>query len=161
VHPTAERFREKVRWDHDLDLQVHTFPEDTRTAEDAAEAVGCPLEAVAKTLVFDVGPQVLAVVASGAHEVDEAALAEHYDVDPHEVGPVDPDEVEGLLGWPVGGVPPLGHVGQVPRVVDELLVEQEEIWAAAGAPNALFPIDPEALVEAADAQVRSGFFTSV
>lgn len=158
MHPAAERFREEARREHGLEVEVHTFAEGTRTAKEAAEAVGCPLEAVAKSMVFEVGPQILVVVTSGAHRVDEDALAEHYGADPSEVAPADPDDVEDLLGWPVGGVPPFAHLGQVPRVIDALLMEQDEVWAAAGTPNALFPIDPERLREAADATVREGFF---
>lgn len=158
MHPAAERFQEQVRRDHGLEVEVHTFAEGTRTAREAAEAVGCPIEAVAKSMVFQVGPQILVVITSGAHRVSETALAEHYGVDPDEVGPADPQEVEDLLGWPVGGVPPFAHLGQVPRVMDPLLVEQKEVWAAAGTSNALFPIDPETLREAADATVREGLF---
>lgn len=158
MHPAAERFREQARRDHGLEVEVHTFAEGTRTAREAAEAVGCPIEAVAKSMVFEVGPQVLVVITSGAHRVSEAALADHYGVDPDEVRPADPDEIEDLLGWPVGGVPPFGHLARVPRVMDPLLVEQKEVWAAAGTSNALFPIDPGTLRDVADATVREGLF---
>jgi Cys-tRNA(Pro) deacylase len=146
----TETFRERAREDHGLDIDVQEFPEGTATAEDAAAAIGCNLGQIASSLAF-LADQLVVVVTSGANTVDTRTLATLRGV--HTAEMADPDDVEEVLGYSVGGVPPFGHDTQVSVYVDETLTEFETVWAAAGSSDAVFPIDPERLVEIADAIV--------
>ncbi|MGZ6643346.1 MAG: YbaK/EbsC family protein [Solirubrobacteraceae bacterium] len=118
---------------------VREFPAGTRTAADAARAIGCEVGAICKSLVFrraaDGAP--LLVIASGANRVDERAL---------EVGKADAAFVRKVTGAAIGGVPPFGHPQPIETVVDEDLLAYEEVWAAAGTPTHVFPIAPAELV---------------
>lgn len=122
--------------------RVACFDASTRTSEDAAAAVGCAVGQIAKSLVFrtkQTGRAVL-VVASGANRVDEkrvAALAGE------KIERADPDFVRRTSGFAIGGVPPFGHA-EAPFLIliDEDLQRHAEIWAAAGAPNAVFRLTP-------------------
>ena len=151
MHPRAETFSEQARETYDFDPAVEEFPEGTKTAEDAAAAVGCDVAQIASSLVFDVDGSLIVSVTSGANRVDEAALAEAVDADPDDASMADPDRIREQLGWSIGGVPPFCHERTVPVVVDETLLEFETVWAAAGTPQAVFPIDPDRLLEYADA----------
>ncbi len=151
MHPRAETFSERAREAYDFDPAIEEFPEGTKTAEDAAAAVGCDVAQIASSLVFDLEGALVVSVTSGANRVDEAALAESFDADPDDVSMADPDRIRDELGWSIGGVPPFCHDRQVPVVVDETLLEFETVWAAAGTPEAVFPIEPDRLLEYADA----------
>ena len=125
--------------------QVVESEHPTRTAKEAAQAVGCRVGQIAKSLVFrgaQSGCAVL-VIASGANRVDEGKLAS-------EVGePVEKPDAEFVrerTGFAIGGVPPLGHREPLPALIDEDLLKHEEIWAAAGNPNALFRLAPADLL---------------
>ena len=151
MHPRAETFSERARDVYEFDPAVEEFPEGTKTAEDAAAAVGCDVAQIASSLVFDLEGALVVSVTSGANRVDESALAESFDADPDDVSMADPDRIRDELGWSIGGVPPFCHDQPVPVVVDETLLEFETVWAAAGTPTAVFPIDPDRLLEYADA----------
>jgi prolyl-tRNA editing enzyme YbaK/EbsC (Cys-tRNA(Pro) deacylase) len=121
-------------------FEVLEFDAGTRTAEDAAAAIGCTAAEIAKSLVFRAasGRPVL-VVASGAHRVDERKIAAL-------IGEADADFVRETTGFAIGGVPPVGH-GTAPMVlIDESLMTFPEVWAAAGTPNAVFRLTPADLV---------------
>jgi prolyl-tRNA editing enzyme YbaK/EbsC (Cys-tRNA(Pro) deacylase) len=123
---------------------VSTFPEGTRTAADAAAAVGCDVAQIVKSLVFRraSGGAVL-VVASGANRVDEqkveALLGEP-------VGKADAAFVRSATGFAIGGVPPAGHPAPIETIVDEDLLRLERVWASAGTPRTVFALTPEELV---------------
>jgi len=151
MHPRAETFSERAREAYDFDPAIEEFPEGTKTAEDAAAAVGCDVAQIASSLVFDLEGALVVSVTSGANRVDEAALAESFDADPDDVSMADPDRIRDQLGWSIGGVPPFCYERTVPVVVDETLLEFETVWTAAGTPQAVFPIDPDRLLEYADA----------
>ena len=155
MHPRAETFSERARDVYEFDPAVEEFPEGTKTAEDAAAAVGCDVAQIASSLVFDLEGALVVSVTSGANRVDESALAESFDADPDDVTMADPDRIRDELGWSIGGVPPFCHDKPVPVVVDETLLEFETVWAAAGTPTAVFPIDPDRLLEFADATAAS------
>lgn len=128
-----------------LDCEVREFPASTRTAQEAAEAVGCPVERIAKSIVFkasESGRPVL-VIASGANRIDpekvKAALGEA-------IGRASPDFVREATGFAIGGVPPCGHSTEIEIFLDEAMLALPEVWAAAGTPNAVFCIRPEELV---------------
>jgi prolyl-tRNA editing enzyme YbaK/EbsC (Cys-tRNA(Pro) deacylase) len=124
---------------------VLEFDASTRTAEDAAAAIGCTVGQIAKSLVFrsESGQSVLAI-ASGAHRVDENAAARLLG---ERIARADADFVRESTGFAIGGVPPVGHVAPPIALIDEALTAYEEIWAAAGTPNAVFRLTPADLVE--------------
>jgi prolyl-tRNA editing enzyme YbaK/EbsC (Cys-tRNA(Pro) deacylase) len=113
------------------------FPEGTRTAADAAAAIGCEVGAICKSLVFRVGDAPLLIVASGSNRVDEA----RFDAEK-----ADATFVREQTGFAIGGVPPYGHARAIETVVDEDLLAYETVWAAAGTPSSVFPIAPAELV---------------
>ncbi len=130
--------------DHFLGHPVSTFPQGTRTAADAAAAIGCDVGQIVKSLVFRLaGGAPLLVVASGSNRVDEAKL-EALAGEP--VGKADAAFVREATGFAIGGVPPAGHVAPIATIVDEDLLAYDEIWAAAGTPRAVFPLTPAELV---------------
>jgi len=116
---------------------VLEFDASTRTAAEAAAAIGCSAAQIAKSLVFRAersGRAVLAI-ASGVNRVDEAKVGALLG---EPIGRADADFVRAKTGFAIGGVPPLGHLEPSPTLIDEALFAFEEIWAAAGTPNAVF-----------------------
>ena len=125
-------------------FEVREFPDSTRTSAEAAAAIGCSVAQIAKSLVFrgaQSGKAVL-IVASGANRVDpakaEALLGEA-------IKRADADFVREATGFAIGGVPPLGHDRPLVTLIDEDLLGFEEVWAAAGTPNAVFRLSPSDL----------------
>jgi prolyl-tRNA editing enzyme YbaK/EbsC (Cys-tRNA(Pro) deacylase) len=153
MHPTAEAFEDAARADHGIDVEVHEFDEGTKTAAEAAEAIGCDTAQIASSLAFDVGGDLVVVVASGANRVSERKLGALRDVPPDEVSMADAGRIKATLGWSIGGVPPFCHETDVPTYLDETLTEFDTVWAAAGTPDAVFPIAPERIREIAGATV--------
>jgi prolyl-tRNA editing enzyme YbaK/EbsC (Cys-tRNA(Pro) deacylase) len=153
MHPRAEEFSERAADEYDFDVDVHEFPEGTKTAADAAEAIGCDVAQIASSLAFSTGDDLVVVVTSGANRVSEGKLADLLDVAEAEVSMADADDIKETLGWSIGGVPPFCHDTDVPIIMDETLTEFEEVWAAAGTPEAVFPIAPELLRELSGAKV--------
>jgi len=150
MHERAAAFREQAREQYGVDVEVNEFPEGTKTAEDAAAAVGCDVAQIASSIAL-VADQLVVVVTSGANRVDTRKLSTLRGV--HEARMAEPDEVSETLGWSIGGVPPFCHETEVPVYLDETLTEYDTVWAAAGTPEAVFPISPERIVECADATV--------
>jgi prolyl-tRNA editing enzyme YbaK/EbsC (Cys-tRNA(Pro) deacylase) len=140
--------------DGGLDVEIRAFPESTRTAAEAASAIGCDVGQIVKSLVFDAGGTPTMVLVDGASRVDEQRLARELGVDA--VRRAHPDTVRAATGYAIGGVPPFGHATPVPVLVDPGLLEHDMVWAAAGTPNTVFPIAPRALIEAAGATVVEG-----
>jgi prolyl-tRNA editing enzyme YbaK/EbsC (Cys-tRNA(Pro) deacylase) len=153
MHPRAAEFAERAAAEHGFDVDVHEFPEGTKTAADAAEAVGCDVAAIASGIVLEADGDLVVVVTSGANRVDEAKLAALLEVDEAAVSMADADDIKATLGWSIGGVPPFCHDADVPVFVDETLTDHDEAWAAAGTPEAVFPVDPGTLANLADARV--------
>ena len=116
---------------------VREFPQGTRTAADAAAAIGCEVGAICKSLVFRVGDAPLLIIASGANRVDEARFGAEK---------ADAAYVREQTGFAIGGVPPFGHVQAIETIVDEDLLAYPTVWAAAGTPSSVFPIAPSDLV---------------
>jgi len=153
MHERAADFAERAAAELDVDVDVNEFPEGTKTAADAAEAIGCDVTQIASSLAFVADGQLLVVVTSGANRVDESRLAEIRGVDASAVRMAEPDEVKETLGWSIGGVPPFCHDADVPVYLDGTLADRETVWAAAGTPTAVFPIAPDRLRRLADAEV--------
>lgn len=126
----------------------------TRTSEDAANAVGCAVAQIAKSLIFrtkDTGRPVL-VVASGANRVDEKAVGRLIG---EKIERADPDFVREATGFAIGGVPPIGHAVPPLVLIDADLLALDTIWAAAGTPNAVFRLTPAQLVSMTGGRVET------
>ena len=151
MHPTAASFREQAGEDYGIDPDIHEFDEGTKTAADAAEAIGCSVAQIASSIVMVADGEVVVVVTSGANRVDEDRIGEHLGAD--SVRMAEPDETKEATGWSIGGVPPICHDTDVPVLFDETLLDHDEVWAAAGTPRTVWPVEPTALVELAGATV--------
>ncbi len=125
--------------------QVLEFDATTRTAADAAAAIGCTVAQIAKSLIFrGAGSnRPVLVVASGVNRVDETVVAEAVG---ERIAGADADFVRAATGFAIGGVPPVGHENPPTVLIDETLMAFAEIWAAAGTPNAVFRLTPSDLV---------------
>ena len=135
-----------------LNADVVELPASTRSAKEAAAAVGCAVAAIAKSIVFESaesGRPVL-VIASGVNRIDESRVAEVLGEPLHQATP---DSVRAATGFAIGGVPPFGHASQIRTFVDRDLLQFDAIWAAAGTPNAVFKLRPGELVTIAAGEV--------
>lgn len=153
MHPRAAEFQSRAREQFEFDVDVHEFPEGTKTAADAAAAIGCDVAQIASGIVLDAGDSLVVVVTSGANRVDGAKVADVLDADETAVSMGDADDIKATLGWSIGGVPPFCHEADVPVLMDETLLQFDEVWAAAGTPEAVFPIHPETIRELSGARV--------
>lgn len=132
--------------------RVQTFDESTRTAQEAAHAVGCELGQIVKTLFFMADGRPTIALVAGDRQVDTSALAELLGVGRKRLKMGSPDEVFDITGYRVGGVSPVGCRQPCDVVVDDSLQRFEEIWAAAGASNAVFPARTTDLIAAINGQ---------
>ena len=132
-------------------VEVRRFPEGTRTAEDAARAVGCEVGQIVKSLVFMADDRPVLSLTSGANRVDTDRLARLAGA--ASARRATPEEARAATGFAVGGTPPFGHPEHVRTFLDRDLLRYEEVWAAAGAPDAVFRTTPGELCEVARAEV--------
>ncbi|MFJ5777850.1 YbaK/EbsC family protein [Streptomyces sp. NPDC093094] len=133
----------------DLHGRVRRFPDATRTAAEAAAAIGCGLSQICKSLIFAADGVPVLVLMDGASRVDvERVRAE---LGARKVTRADAAAVREATGYAIGGVPPFGHRTRTRVLADRALLAHEEVWAAAGNPHAVFPMAPAALVEHAGA----------
>jgi prolyl-tRNA editing enzyme YbaK/EbsC (Cys-tRNA(Pro) deacylase) len=136
-------------------ISVKRFPSTTRTAQDAAREIGCTVAEIVKSLVFLADGAPVVVLCSGADRVDEAKLRDVLGA--AGVRRATADEAKTATGYAIGGVPPFGHAASLRVVVDRGLRAFPTVWAAAGLPDAVFPIVPDDLVRlsaATEADVR-------
>lgn len=133
-----------------LVLDIHRFPAGTRTAVDAAAAIGCPVDAIAKSIVLtsDQGP--VLVFTSGGNRVDHGLVAAALGITG--VTRADAEQARAATGYAIGGTAPFGHPAPVPMLLDEDLLSFDEVWAAGGTPDTVFPISPQALMSATGAR---------
>lgn len=129
-----------------LRIDVRRFPDGTKTAADAARAIGVEVGQIVKSLVFGVDDTVVLALVSGANQLDEHKLASA--AGGAKAHKVDADRVRAATGYPIGGVPPLGLASALAVFVDPDLLRYDEVWAAAGTWNDVFGIAPSALVDA-------------
>ena len=134
----------------DFGVNVARFPEGTRTAGDAARAVGCELGQIVKSLVFVANGRPVVVLVSGANRLDERRLAA---LAGEPVTKADAETARAATGYSIGGVPPFGHATDVPVYMDRDLFGYAVVWAAAGRPDSVFEIEPERLRELSNATV--------
>jgi prolyl-tRNA editing enzyme YbaK/EbsC (Cys-tRNA(Pro) deacylase) len=147
IHPTAERLQARLR-ELGLDAEIRELADSTRTAQEAADAVGVEVGQIVKSLLFVAGATPLLCLCAGDRRVDTGKLGP-------EVRQAKGNEVREATGFAIGGVPPLGHDRPLPTVVDSSLRRFEIVWCAGGTPHAVFPVAVEDLIAAIpDATVR-------
>lgn len=161
MHPRAEAFRDRARERYGIDVDVTEFPEGTETAAAAADAIGCAPAQIASSIVLALsgddrggdgdadGDRLAVAITSGANRVDLDAAADWVGADAARMA--DADRIRAVVGWSIGGVPPLCHDTDLPTAMDPTLLEYDTVWAAAGTPATVFPVDPERLRDLADA----------
>jgi len=154
-HPAIQRVMEAAER-RGVTLELRAFPESTHTAEQAARAVGASLGQIVKSLVFvttreDGSLEPILCLVSGPNRVDVARLGAF--VGRSDVRRASAKEANELTGFVIGGIPPFGHERRLRVVMDPDLGRFTTVWAAAGLPNAVFPISPASLRQLADAQV--------
>ncbi len=151
MHPSAQRVQ-NVLTELGFTGQVVEHEASTRTAVEAAQAAGCEVGQIVKSLVFRLQPanEPVLVLVSGPNRVHEKHLG-------HLLGGAleraDADYVREVSGYAIGGVPPVGHKTPLKTYVDEDLLQYETVWAAAGTPNAVFEVNPHELVRISQGQV--------
>jgi len=135
-----------------LTIQVVELPESTRSAAEAAAAIGCIVGQIAKSLIFKtkISKRPVLVIASGTNRVDEKKIAALLS---EKITKADADFVRARTGFSIGGVPPVGHTEKIITFIDEDLLAFDEIWAAAGTPNAVFRLTGDDLIRATGGKV--------
>jgi Cys-tRNA(Pro) deacylase len=152
LHPTAQKVAAAAQT-LGLAVEIKEFTETTRTAEDAARAIGCSVAQIVKSLLFVVDGRPLMTLVSGPNRLDEKKLAALCRVGQKKVKRADAGIVREATGFAIGGVPPFGHTSELPIYIDADFFQFEVIWAAAGTPNAVFAITPDELVRVTAGQV--------
>jgi prolyl-tRNA editing enzyme YbaK/EbsC (Cys-tRNA(Pro) deacylase) len=153
LKPAAQRVQEALRA-KGLDSDVRHMSRTTRSAEEAAAACGCAVGQIVKSLVFrgaNSGKPYLLLV-SGSNRVNEEDVADHIG---EALTRPDAQYVRDVTGFAIGDIPPLGHALPLTTFMDDALLAYEQVWAAAGTPDAVFPVAPRRLAEAADARIIS------
>ena len=140
---SAQRVQEALQG-YGLSCEVVQMQDTTRSAEDAARAVGCEVGQIVKSLIFEgkQSHQPILVVTSGANRVNEKTIGQKL---AESIKMANPEFVREMTGFAIGGVPPIGHRHALKIFIDEDLLQYEEIWAAAGTPHAVFKLTPEDL----------------
>ena len=146
VHPNVSRVVSAAK-ERGLEINTRRFPEGTKTAADAAAAIGVTVGQIVKSLVFGVDGEIVMALVSGSNQLDEKKLA--LAAGGAKCARVDADAVREATGFPIGGVPPFGHSTQLRVFVDPDLLQYDEVWAAAGTWNDNFGAAPAESVRVA------------
>lgn len=149
AHPNIERVRAALH-EQGIEAQPVEFAESTRTSADAAAAIGTTVAQIAKSLVFQADGQPVLVIASGVNRVDTGKVGALLNA---KMTRADADVVRAATGFPIGGVPPVGHATTLRTLIDADLLTFDTIWAAAGTPNAVFQTTPADLVRMTGGEV--------
>ncbi|HSX03583.1 MAG TPA: YbaK/EbsC family protein [Rhabdochlamydiaceae bacterium] len=151
LRDSAQRVQNILREYH-LETKVIEFKELTRTAQEAASAIGCDVGQIAKTLIFrgKISKKPICVIASGKNRVDEKKVTAYLE---EEIEKPDADYVLTHTSFSIGGIPPVGFAFELKPIIDEDLMSYKEIWAAAGTPYAVFQITPEDLLKITSGKV--------
>jgi Cys-tRNA(Pro) deacylase len=152
MHPSAQKVADTAR-ELGLDVEIVECEETTRSAQDAADAIGCQVAHIVKSLLFAVDGEPVMALVSGTNRLDERKLAALRGVGRKKVKRADADTAKAVTGFSIGGVPPFGHKSSLPVYVDQDLTHFEVVWAAAGTPFAVFAITPDELVRASGGMV--------
>jgi prolyl-tRNA editing enzyme YbaK/EbsC (Cys-tRNA(Pro) deacylase) len=150
MHPTVEEFRRRARERYGYTGEIREFETGTKTAREAADALGCERGQIIKSMIMRVDGTVYLVLTSGDHRVDETALAKECGVEPSDVTTASGDEVKSVTGWSIGGVPPFCYEREIPALADPALRSYDDLWGAAGTPNAMMAVTPADLIEFTD-----------
>jgi Cys-tRNA(Pro) deacylase len=145
VHPNVTKVVEVAKL-LGLTIEPRRFPDGTKTAADAASAIGVDIGQIVKSLIFAVDGEVVLAYVSGANQLDEKKLAAA--AGGSKCSRVDAAVVREATGFPIGGVPPFGHTTALRVFIDPDLLQYDEVWAAAGTWHDVFGIEPYKLVEA-------------
>ena len=150
---SAQKVQEALKV-HGVTCRVVEMKQTTRTAQDAADAVGCQVGQIAKSLVFTgkKSKQPVLVIASGPNRVNEKKIRQHIS---EPLSMAKAEFVREQTGFAIGGVPPIGHVQKLTTFIDQDLMQHKEIWAAAGTSNTMFKIMPQDLEKITGGQVIS------
>jgi Cys-tRNA(Pro) deacylase len=146
IHPNVVRVTAAAK-ERGLEISTRRFPEGTKTAADAAAAIGVTVGQIVKSLVFGVDNEIVMALVSGSNQLDEKKLA--LAAGGAKCARVDADAVREATGYPIGGVPPFGHSTQLRVFVDPDLLQYDEVWAAAGTWNDNFGANPNDIVRVA------------
>ena len=146
MQPSAQKVADAAH-ELGLDVKIVEFEQTTRSAQEAADAIGCQVAQIVKSLCFVMNGRALMTLVSGANQLDERKLAALEGVGRKQVKRADADTVKAATGFSIGGVPPFGHASPLPVYVDEDLRQFDVVWAAAGTPFAVFAIAPDELVK--------------
>ena len=132
-----------------LQLEVIELPASTRTSQEAAQAIGCQVGQIAKSIIFQAltSHRPVMVIASGPNRVNEDVIEVLIG---EAIGKADADFVRQRTGFVIGGVPPVGHIEHIETFIDQDLLQYSEIWAAAGTPHAVFCLTPDDLQRITD-----------
>ena len=150
VHPNVSRVVSAAK-ERGLEINTKRFPEGTKTAADAAAAIGVTVGQIVKSLVFGVDGEIVMALVSGSNQLDEKKLA--LAAGGAKCARVDADAVREATGFPIGGVPPLGLATQMRVFIDPDLLQYDEVCAAAGTWNDVFAIDPQVLSRITDGKI--------
>lgn len=131
---------------HNLGITIQFHDQPTATSQEAADAAGCELGQIVKSLCFTVNGEPLIVLAAGDQRIDTRKLAARYGVGRKKIRMAGFDETVELTGYEPGGVPPVGHAHDIPILIDSTLSRYEDVYGAAGASNAIFPITLASLI---------------
>jgi prolyl-tRNA editing enzyme YbaK/EbsC (Cys-tRNA(Pro) deacylase) len=153
IRPSAHRVQAALE-SIGLRLQVVELPHSTRTAQDAAQAIGCAVRQIAKSLIFKTKAtnRPILVIASGSNRVNERIIGKLLG---EEIVKANADFVREITGFAIGGVPPIGHKTDIETFIDEDLLKLDHIWAAAGNPHAVFRLCGDDLLKATGGRVIS------
>lgn len=151
LSPSARKIQQALE-QRGVKLQVVELKESTRTSQEAAQAIGCEVGQIVKSVIFKArrSERPILVIASGVNRVDERKIEELIG---EPLGKADADFVRARTGFVIGGVPPICHDEPIQTFIDEDLLSHRELWAAAGTPNAVFRLTPDELLFLSDGKV--------
>jgi prolyl-tRNA editing enzyme YbaK/EbsC (Cys-tRNA(Pro) deacylase) len=151
TNPSSQKFQNILRV-LGSDYKVIEFTESTRTAQEAADRVGCQLGQIVKSLIFEgrSSNKGILVLTSGVNRVDENKISQFAG---ESIGRADPEFVRTVTGFSIGGIPPVGHVKPLETYIDEDLLQYTDVWAAAGTPNAVFQMPSSDLVRITNGKI--------
>lgn len=149
LHPSALKVKAAAS-DLGMEVNILEFSDTTRTAQEAAAAIGCDVAQIVKSLLFIVDGDPVMALVSGINRLDERKLARLRGVGRKKVKRANVDDVKVVTGYSIGGVPPFGHKTRLAVYVDKDLTSSDVVWAAAGTPYAVFPISPADLLRVSD-----------
>jgi Cys-tRNA(Pro) deacylase len=137
--------------EHEIEVRPVTFPAGTRTAGDAAAAIGCDVAQIVKSLIFSADGEPVLFYVAGDNRLDLVKAAAVAGV--NMVEKMDADSVKQATGFSIGATPPFGHTTPLRIFMDQDLLAHDEVWAAAGRPDSVFALDPRVLAAAPNATV--------